>query len=53
MVRNITGTLKLVGAGKISAADVKDILEAKDRREAGPTAPACGLYLSEIFYAEK
>jgi tRNA pseudouridine38-40 synthase len=51
-VRNITGTLKLVGAGKLRVADVKTILEAKDRKCAGPTAPAAGLYLSYISYKD-
>lgn len=50
-VRNMVGTLKLVGDGHLTADDVKNILEAKDRRAAGPTAPACGLYLSKIMYA--
>lgn len=49
-VRNIVGTLKLVGDGTITPETVKKILEAKDRRSAGPTAPACGLYLSGVWY---
>ncbi|HZL59778.1 MAG TPA: tRNA pseudouridine(38-40) synthase TruA [Stellaceae bacterium] len=51
-VRNIVGTLKLVGAKKWSAAQVKKALEARDRRAGGPTAPAEGLYLVEVIYGE-
>lgn len=50
MVRNIVGTLVLVGGKKISALDVKKILAARNRRESGPNAPACGLYLTQINY---
>lgn len=49
-VRNMVGTLKCVGDGKFEPIDVKKILEAKDRAVAGPTAPACGLYLSKVMY---
>ncbi len=49
-VRNMVGTLKCVGDGKFEPSDVKTILEAKDRAVAGPTAPACGLYLSKVMY---
>ncbi|MBR5598834.1 MAG: tRNA pseudouridine(38-40) synthase TruA [Alphaproteobacteria bacterium] len=49
-VRNMVGTLKCVGDGKLSPEDVKVILEAKDRKKAGPTAPACGLYLNKVIY---
>lgn len=49
-VRNMVGTLKLVGDGHLTPQDVKTILEAKDRKAAGPTAPACGLYLSKVWY---
>jgi tRNA pseudouridine38-40 synthase len=49
-VRNIVGTLKKIGEGTWSPQEVKKILEAKDRCAAGPTAPACGLYLTEIGY---
>jgi len=49
-VRNIAGTLKLVGEGKWTRDDVKAALEARDRRAGGPTAPACGLYLVEVRY---
>ena len=49
-VRNMVGTLKMVGNGNISPQDVKEILEKKDRRAAGPTAPAAGLYLQKVIY---
>lgn len=49
-VRNMVGTLKMVGEGKLAPSDVKRILDSKDRTQAGPTAPACGLYLMKISY---
>jgi len=49
-VRNIVGTLKLVGLGKWSPLHVKRALEAKDRRAGGPTAPAQGLCLVAVIY---
>ena len=49
-VRNMVGTLKLVGEGRIPPEAIKTILEAKDRKAAGPTAPAGGLYLSKVGY---
>ncbi len=49
-VRNMVGTLKMVGEGKLQPEDIKTILEAKDRSKAGATAPACGLYLSKVVY---
>ncbi len=51
-VRNFTGTLKLVGEGKWSRADVEAALAARDRSAAGPTAPAEGLYLVSVRYPE-
>ena len=50
MARNIVGTLFEIGRGKIQPEKIKDILEAKDRRKAGKTAPACGLFLEKIEY---
>jgi tRNA pseudouridine38-40 synthase len=49
-VRNMVGTLKLVGEGRWTAADVKAALEKKDRSAAGPTAPPEGLYLMRVDY---
>ncbi len=49
-VRNMVGTLKMVGDGKLKPEDIKHILEAKDRAKAGATAPACGLYLNKVVY---
>ncbi|MBV9758746.1 MAG: tRNA pseudouridine synthase A, partial [Alphaproteobacteria bacterium] len=49
-VRNIVGTLKLVGEGRWNADDIARILAARDRRVAGPTAPAQGLCLSSARY---
>ena len=50
-VRNITGTLALVGIGKWDVLDVQQALAACDRAAAGPTAPPWGLYLVGIDYA--
>ncbi|MDD5085588.1 MAG: tRNA pseudouridine(38-40) synthase TruA [Candidatus Omnitrophica bacterium] len=50
MVRNIVGTLLLVGAGKLSLGALGEILTARDRRKAGPTAPPEGLTLLKVFY---
>lgn len=50
MVRIITGTLVEVGKGKIRPEAVKEILAAKDRKKAGPTAPAKGLTLVGVEY---
>ena len=49
-VRNIVGSLKLVGIGKWSADKLQQVLEARDRTLAGPTAPAGGLYLTGVDY---
>lgn len=50
MVRNIVGTLIKVGLGEWTPEKVKEILEGKDRTSAGPTAPAKGLFLTEVKY---
>ncbi len=50
MVRNIVGTLLEVGKGKLAAHEVREILDSRDRKRAGPTAPACGLYLHRVVY---
>jgi tRNA pseudouridine38-40 synthase len=48
MVRSIAGTLIEIGAGK--PLDMKQIIERRDRRQAGPTLPPNGLYLLEVRY---
>ena len=45
MVRIIAGTLMETGRGKYPPERIRDILEARDRRAAGPTVPAKGLVL--------
>jgi tRNA pseudouridine38-40 synthase len=50
MVRNIVGSLVEVGAGKKSAKEFAGVLAARDRRQAGKTAPPQGLYLERVFY---
>lgn len=50
MVRNIVGTLIEIGNGKRPPEDMLRVLESKDRRLAGPTAPAEGLYLMKVWY---
>ncbi len=49
-VRNMVGTLELVGLGRWRADDVARALAARDRRAGGPTAPPQGLYLVAIDY---
>ena len=51
MVRNIVGTLVEVGTGRCKPEKIKQILEAKDRKAAGPIAPANALCLMWIKYA--
>ena len=50
MVRNLVGTLVYVGKKKYPAEQVKTILEAHDRKVAGPTAPSHGLCLIKVEY---
>lgn len=50
-VRSMVGSLKLVGEGKWSAAELAEALAARDRRACGPVAPAEGLYLAKVEYA--
>ncbi len=51
MVRNIVGTLIYIGCGKLNS--IKDILDSRDRKKGGVTAPAHGLYLHQVFYSVK
>lgn len=50
MVRNIVGTLAEIGRGKMSPGHIREILLARDRKCAGPTAPGNGLFLERITY---
>lgn len=50
MVRILVGTLLEVGAGTRPASSMQELLDQKDRRFAGKTAPAHGLYLWQVFY---
>jgi tRNA pseudouridine38-40 synthase len=52
MVRAIAGTLINVGRGHWPEDMVAAILEGEDRRKAGPTAPAQGLFLMRVSYAD-
>ncbi len=51
-VRSMTGTLAEVGAGRWTREDVREALEARDRKACGPVAPAHGLYLTGVGYDE-
>jgi len=53
MVRNLVGTLLLVGKGGIAVDALPRILAAKSRSEAGATAPAAGLFLVSVEYTER
>lgn len=50
MVRNLVGTLVYVGMGKIPLESIQEILEKRDRRLSGVTAPAHGLTLKRVYY---
>ena len=50
MVRILVGTMLRVAQGKFQPEEMPEILEAKNRNRAGPTAPACGLWLDQVFY---
>jgi tRNA pseudouridine38-40 synthase len=50
MVRNIVGTLLMVGERRLEPADMHRILDLRDRSHAGPTAPPQGLYLVGVAY---
>ncbi|MCJ8211921.1 tRNA pseudouridine(38-40) synthase TruA [Mucilaginibacter sp. RS28] len=50
MVRAIVGTLLMVGRKDIEPEAVRQIIESKNRSNAGTSVPACGLYLTEVKY---
>jgi tRNA pseudouridine38-40 synthase len=50
MARNIVGTLMEIGRGRFPKGSLKEILNSKDRKLAGPTVPACGLCLLKVNY---
>ncbi len=50
MVRNLVGTIAQVGLGRFTPKEFENILKAKDRRQAGTTAPAKGLFLIRVNY---
>ena len=49
-VRSFVGSLAEVGMGKWNTADMREVLESKDRQECGPVAPPDGLYLTQVIY---
>ena len=50
MVRNIVGTLLEVGLGRMGVEEFRRVFLARDRTQAGPTAPAWGLFLMKVDY---
>ncbi len=52
MARNLIGTLVYIGAGKLSSDCIPALLASADRKKAGITAPAHGLYLHQVFYGK-
>ncbi len=53
MVRNLVGTMLEVGRGQLPLDELTKILAVRSRSAAGPTAPACGLFLHSVEYAEE
>lgn len=49
-VRSLVGSLVLVGRGMWPASRMREALDAKDRAQCGPVAPACGLYFTRVEY---
>ena len=52
MVRNLVGTLLQLARGRTDLDGFIDVIRVRDRRQAGPTAPACGLFLEKVFYSQ-
>lgn len=50
MVRNIVGTLVEIGRGRRDGSAMREVLASRSRAQAGPTAPAPGLFLVRVFY---
>ncbi|BED91585.1 MAG: tRNA pseudouridine(38-40) synthase TruA [Candidatus Improbicoccus pseudotrichonymphae] len=50
MIRIMIGTLIKISKDNLTPETVKFIMNKKDRKYAGPTVPACGLYINKIFY---
>jgi tRNA pseudouridine38-40 synthase len=53
MVRNLVGTMLDIGRGRTQADDIPQILSARNRSAAGPTAPAQGLFLHSVEYNQQ
>ena len=53
MVRAIVGTTVEIGLGKRKVEDMTSIIQAKSRKSAGKSAPACGLFLSQVKYPDE
>ena len=53
MVRVMVGTLVDIGKGRMTPSDIDRLLQRGDRKEAGSTAPACGLCLIEVVYPKE
>ncbi|WP_432328540.1 hypothetical protein ACRQ5D_05905 [Mucilaginibacter sp. P25] len=50
MVRAIVGTLMMIGRKEMEPEGIREIIESKNRSNAGTSVPACGLYLTEVKY---
>ena len=53
MVRNIVGSLIMIGQGVEAVSWMSDLMRCKDRNQAGPTAPADGLYMVKVSYPQE